>query len=128
MELPYTCFVRKAGFRTTLSATTIQSIFTVAQSCPGSSAAKESACNAGNPGLIPGWGRLPTLLFLSFPVAQLTKNAALNAGELDLGRPCLGRCPGEGKGYPTPVDCLVHGVAKSRTQLCDFHFHFSDSY
>ena len=74
MELPYKCFVRKAGFRTTLSTTTIQSIFTVAQSCPGSSAAKESACNAGNPGLIPGWGRLPTLLFLGFPVAQLTKN------------------------------------------------------
>ena len=24
---------------------------------PGSSAGKESACNAGSPGLIPGWGR-----------------------------------------------------------------------
>ena len=24
---------------------------------PGSSAGKESACNAGDPGLIPGWGR-----------------------------------------------------------------------
>ena len=23
------------------------------------------------------------------------------------------------------MDCIVHGVAKSRTQLSDFHFHFS---
>ena len=23
------------------------------------------------------------------------------------------------------MDCVVHGVAKSRTQLSDFHFHFS---
>ena len=22
------------------------------------------------------------------------------------------------------MDCLVHGAAKSRTQLSDFHFHF----
>ena len=26
---------------------------------PGSSDGKESACNAGDPGLIPGWGRFP---------------------------------------------------------------------
>ena len=26
---------------------------------PGSLVGKESACNAGNPGLIPGWGRSP---------------------------------------------------------------------
>ena len=26
---------------------------------PGSSAGKESACNAEDPGLIPGWGRSP---------------------------------------------------------------------
>ena len=38
---------------------------------PGSSDGKESACNAGDSGLIPGWGRsawrrewLPTLVFL----------------------------------------------------------------
>ena len=41
----------------------------------------------------------------------------------------LGRSPGEGNGYPlqysgldNSVDCLVHGVAKSQTQLNDFHF------
>ena len=48
----------------------------------------------------------------------------------DLGsNPGLGRSPGEGKGYPlqysgleNSMDCIVHGVAKSRTQLSDFHF------
>ena len=50
----------------------------------------------------------------------------------DLGSiPGLGRSPGEGKGYPlqysdleNSMDCIVHGVAKSRTRLSDFHFHF----
>ena len=62
---------------------------------PGGSAGKESACNVGDLGSIPG----------------------------------LGRSPGEGKGYPlqypgleSSMDCIVHGVAKSRTRLSDFHF------
>ena len=45
--------------------------------------------------------------------------------------PGLGRSPGEGKGYPfqysgveNSVRCIVHGVAKSQTQLSEFHFHF----
>ena len=40
----------------------------------------------------------------------------------------LGRFPGEGKGYPlqysgleNSMDCIVHGVAKSRTLLSNFH-------
>ena len=44
----------------------------------------------------------------------------------------LGRSPGEGKGYPlqysgleNSMDYTVHGVAKSRTQLSDFHFQCS---
>ena len=48
---------------------------------PDSSAGKESACNVGDPGLIPWvrkicWRRdgLPTPMFLGFPVAQLVKN------------------------------------------------------
>ena len=49
----------------------------------------------------------------------------------DLGSiPGLGRSPGEGKGYPlqysgleNSMDYTVHGVAKSRTQLSDFHFN-----
>ena len=62
---------------------------------PGGSAGKEWSCNVGDLGSIPG----------------------------------LGRSPGEGKGYPlqysgleNSMDCTVHGVAKSRTQLSDFHF------
>ena len=42
--------------------------------------------------------------------------------------PGLGRSPGEGKGYllqhsglENSTDCIVHGVAKSRTRLNDFH-------
>ena len=45
----------------------------------------------------------------------------------------LGRSPGEGKGHPlqysgleNSMDCIVHGVAKSRTQLSFFHFHFQN--
>ena len=43
----------------------------------------------------------------------------------------FGRSPGEGKSYPVQYsglenskDCIVLGVAKSGTWLCDFHFHF----
>ena len=51
--------------------------------------------------------------------------------EGDLGSiPGLGRSRGEGHGNPlqysgleNPMDCIVHGVAKSWTQLRDFHFH-----
>ena len=63
---------------------------------PHSSVGKESACNAEDPSSIPG----------------------------------LGRSPGEGKGYPlqysgleNSMDCIVQGVAKSRTQLSDFPFN-----
>ena len=62
---------------------------------PCGSAGKESACNVGDLGSIPG----------------------------------LGRSPGEGKGcsfqysgLKNSMDCIVHGVAKSWTQLSDFHF------
>ena len=40
----------------------------------------------------------------------------------------LGRSPGEGRGYPlqyfglqNSMDCIVYGVAKSWTQLSNFH-------
>ena len=43
--------------------------------------------------------------------------------------PWKGRSPGEEKGYPlqysgleNSMDCIVHGVTKSRTRLSDFHF------
>ena len=72
--------------------------------------------------------RLPTPVFLGFPCGSAGKESAGNAG--DLGSiPGLGRYPGEGKGYPflysgleNSMDCIVHGVTKSQTQLSDFHF------
>ena len=42
--------------------------------------------------------------------------------------PGLGRFPGKGKGYPlqysgleNSMNCIVHGVSKSRIQLSNFH-------
>ena len=60
------------------------------------------------------------------------KESACDVGDLG-STPGLGRSPGEGKGYPlqdsgldNSVDHTVHGVAKSQTQVSDFHFHFHD--
>ena len=64
-----------------------------------------------------------------FPGGSAGKESACNAGDLD-SITGLGRSPGERKGYPlqysgleNSMDYTVHGVAKSRTQLSDFHFH-----
>ena len=64
----------------------------------------------------------------SFPCGSAGKESACNAGDLGL-IPGLGRSLGEGKSYPlwysgleNPMDCIVHGVAKSWTQLNDYHF------
>ena len=58
------------------------------------------------------------------------KEYSCNTGDLGW-IPGLGISPGEGKGYPlqysvleNPMDCIVHGVAKSRTRLNNFHSHF----
>ena len=64
---------------------------------------------------------------LGFPCSSAGKESTCNAG--DLGSiPGLGRSPGEGKDYPlqysgleNSMDCILHGVAKSRTRLSDFH-------
>ena len=73
--------------------------------------------------------RLPTPIFLGFPCGSAGKESACSTGDLGL-IPGLGRSPGEGKGYPlqysgpeNSMDCVAHGVAKSRTQLSNFHFH-----
>ena len=58
---------------------------------------------------------------LGFPCGSADKESACNVG--DLGSiPGLGRSPGERNGYPlqypgleNSMDCIVHGVAKSRT-------------
>ena len=60
------------------------------------SAGKESACNVGDLGLIPGFGRFP--------------------GE-GKGYPL------QYSGLENSMDCIVHGDTKSQTQLSDFHFH-----
>ena len=69
--------------------------------------------------------RLPTSV--GFP-GSAGKESACNVGDLGL-NPGLGRSPGQGRGYPlqcsgleNSMDYIVHGVAKSRTQLSDFHF------
>ena len=62
-----------------------------------------------------------------FPGGSAGKESTCNAGDLGL-IPRLGRAPGEGKGYPlqysgleNSMDYIVHGVAKNRTQLNNFH-------
>ena len=73
--------------------------------------------------------RLPTPVLLGFPCGLAGKESACNAGDLGLILG-LGRSPGEGKDYPlqysgleNSMDCIVHGVTKSLTQLSDFDFH-----
>ena len=56
---------------------------------------KESTCNAGDLGLIPGLGRDP--------------------GEGN-------GYPLQYSGLENSMDCFVHGVAKSQTRLSNFHF------
>ena len=72
-------------------------------------------------------------LLVGFPCGSAGKESACNAGDVGL-IPGLGRSPGERKGYPlqysaleNSMDSVVHGVAKSWTQLSDFHFHIIDS-
>ena len=79
------------------------------------------------------WRRdtLSTTVFLGFPGDSAGKESACNVGDLGL-IPGLGRSPGEGNGYPlqnsgleNSMDCIVLGVAKSRTGQRDFHFQVS---
>ena len=103
---------------------------------PGSSAGKESACNAGNPHSIPGLGRSPREE-IGYPLqyswaslmAQMVENlpAMRETWVLSLGSiPGLGRSPG-GHGNPLQYSCLensmdrggwwatIQGVAESQT-------------
>ena len=84
---------------------------------PGSSTGKESACNAGDPSLIPGLGTsvgegigYPLWYSWASLVAQMVKNppAVWETGLIPVG-------PGEFHG-------LFHGVTKSWTQLSPFTF------
>ena len=86
-------------------------------SFPCGSAGKESACNAGDPSLIPrpgrstgeGIGYLATPIFSGFPCGSTGKESACNVG--DLGSvPRLERSPGEGKGYPLQYSGLENSM------------------
>ena len=61
---------------------------------PDSSVGKESACNAGDPGSIPGLERSPGE-GIGYPLQYF--------------------------GLESSMDCIVHGAAKSWTRLSDFH-------
>ena len=76
------------------------------------------------------WKKKEYMYMYSFPGSSAGKESTCNVGDLGL-IPELGKFPGEGKGYPlqysgleNSMDCIVHGVAKSQTRLCNFHFHF----
>ena len=68
---------------------------------PGGSVGKDSACNAGDPGLTPESGRSP---------------GGGNSGPLQYS--CLENPMDRGVWW-----AMVHLVAKSQTQLSHFHFH-----
>ena len=72
-------------------------LFVTAVGFPGGSVGKESACNAGTLGSIPGLGR--------------------SRGEGN-------SYPLQYPGLENSMDCVVHGLGKSQTRLSDFHFHF----
>ena len=99
---------------------------------PGGSAGKQSACNAGDLGSIPGLGRfpgvgigfLPLYSWASLVAQQVNNQPAMPGSITGFGRPC-----GERKGYPlqysdlkNSMDCIVHGVIKRWTRLSTFHF------
>ena len=78
-------------------------------------------------GFLQIYGFCPHLITVDFPCGSAGKESTCNAGDLGL-IPRLGRSPGEGKGYPLQYSGLEnsvdYGVAKSQTQLSDFHFQF----
>ena len=66
---------------------------------PGGSAGKESACNTGDLGSVPGLGR--------------------SSGEVN-------GYPIQYFGLENFMDCIVHGITKSWARLNDFNFHFDN--
>ena len=69
--------------------------FSLSFGLPCGSAGKESTCNAGDLGWIPGLGRSPSE-GKGYPLQY--------------------------SGLENSVDCIVHGVAKSQTRLNNFHY------
>ena len=85
--------------RTDVESLLWQFCLSLSQHCfPCGSAGKESTCNAGDLGSIPGLGRSP--------------------GEGN-------GYPLQYSGLENSTDCIVHEAAKNWTWLSDFHFHFT---
>ena len=103
---------------------------------PDSSVGKETACNAGDPGLIPGSGRSSGeaigYLFQyswAFLVTQQVNNLPTMwetwVQSLDWANPMdEGKATHSRTGLENSMDCIVHGVTKSQTRLNDFYFDF----
>ena len=94
---------------------------------PGGSDGKESACNAGDPGLIPESGRFagegigyPLQYSWAFLVAPLVKNLPANVEDVG-SLPGLGRSPGEGKGYPLQYPGMDCHKESDTTELLSLH-------
>ena len=71
-------------------------------------------------------GNVLNYLYMAFPHSSAGKESACNAGVLG-SIPGFGRSSGEGNVYPlqysgleNSMDCIVHGVIKSWTQLSDY--------
>ena len=90
-NVPGTC--RNQGL-----AQVIRYLFWPQEGFPCGSASKESACNVGDLGSIPGLGRSP------------------GGGN---------SYPLQYSGLENFMDCIIHGVTKSWTGLSDFHFTWS---
>ena len=89
-ETQFNSWVREICWRRDRLPTPVFLVF------PCGSASKESACNAGDLGLIPGLGR--------------------SVGERK-------GYPLQYSGLENCMDCIVHGFVTSRTRLSDFHFN-----
>ena len=70
---------------------------------------------------------------MGFPYSSAGKKKSASIAGDHGSIPGLGRPTGEGIGYPfqhsgleNSMDCRVHRVAKSWTQLSDFHFHLEE--
>ena len=100
-------------------------IFFSSLGLPWCSVGKESACNSGDPGSIPGSGRsagegigYPFQYSWASLVAQLVKHL-----------PAMQETWVQSLSQEDPLEKrkATHRVTKSRTQLNDFHFHFFSS-
>ena len=105
---------------------------------PAGASGKESACQSRIPWFNPWVGkiswrrdRLPTPVFLGFPMAQLVKNppTMCETRVRSLGWEDPSPSPEKGKATPlhysgleNSMDSIVHGFTKSWTRLSAFHF------